>query len=243
MEHMISRQELEVDLESGGTTSEEEVVTKDHHSSAIRKNNSFFSILNFDGSVKGECSTSTTTTCSKFRDGGTDENFELLIDKSSEATGSSEEKKSGDGKNKKKHTRKLSKPPRPPKGPSLDAVDQKFVREMAELAMRKRARVERIKALRKTRATKPSSSSSSISAMVVTVLFCIIIIFQGMCSKSNASMESQGSPAPAVAGSEGLISVQLYDNFVTNERNEPSYSLTSSEKRTPVLRTSGSDSK
>lgn len=80
--------------------------------------------------------------------------------------------------------RPSSKPPRPPKGPLLDASDVKLVREISELVMKKRARRERIKALKKARAAKLSSSPSSsnnstIFGMAITVVFFLIIIFQG----------------------------------------------------------------
>jgi len=70
------------------------------------------------------------------------------------------------------------KPPRPPRGPSLDAADQKLIKEISELAMLKRARIERMKALKKVKATK-ASSNSNLFAMVFTILFCLVILFQG----------------------------------------------------------------
>ena len=84
-------------------------------------------------------------------------------------------------KRKKGSNKKAAKPPRPPQAPSLDAADHKLIRELTELAMLKRARIERLKALKKMRAAKSSSpsSSSSILAMVFTLVFCIVIIFQG----------------------------------------------------------------
>ena len=86
-----------------------------------------------------------------------------------------------EGKHKKGSNKKASKPPRPPRAPLLDAADHKLIRELTELAMLKRARIERLKALKKMRAAKSSSpsSSSSILAMVFTLVFCIVIIFQG----------------------------------------------------------------
>ena len=71
------------------------------------------------------------------------------------------------------------KPPRPPRGPSLDAADQKLIKEISELAMLKRARIERMKkALKKVKATK-ASPNSNLFAMVFTILFCLVILFQG----------------------------------------------------------------
>jgi len=83
-------------------------------------------------------------------------------------------------KRKKSGNKKAAKPPRAPRGPSLDAADLKLIREITQLALLKRARVERMKALKKMKAAKVSSSpSSSMFAMVCTVVFCIVILFQG----------------------------------------------------------------
>lgn len=76
--------------------------------------------------------------------------------------------------------KKPPKPPRPPRGLSLDAADQKLIQEFAQLAMMKRARTERMKALKKMKAAKASSSSSgNLFAMLFTVIFCLVILFQG----------------------------------------------------------------
>ncbi|KAG6704178.1 hypothetical protein I3842_07G123000 [Carya illinoinensis] len=123
----------------------------------------------------------------------------------------------------KKNARKPPKPPRPTKGPSiLDAADRKLVRELAELAMRKRARVERIKALKKIKAAKASPlNNSGLSAMVITLIFFLIIAFQGLRSRSSASVRLHGSPEPALAGSEGMISIQYHKDFFVYKRNGP----------------------
>jgi len=79
------------------------------------------------------------------------------------------------------------KPPRPPRPLSLDAADQKLIKELAELAMIKRARIERMKALKQKKNSKILSSSSSTSsssygsffAMAFTVIFLLVILFQG----------------------------------------------------------------
>ncbi|GAV83675.1 hypothetical protein CFOL_v3_27121 [Cephalotus follicularis] len=228
MDYLVSKErELEVDLESGGTTSEEDRTDDPNLANRTRKNfrNRIWGgiFLSFDGPVKVESSIDSCSSSSNFVEAA-DENVELLIDKSSEGEGIPEfvavaQEKSAEGKRKKTNSRKPPKPPRPPIGPSLDAADQKLVREMAELAMRKRARIERIKALKKMRAVKASSSSSSLSALVVTILFCLIITFQGISSRNNASAGLQGPPAPAVATNEGLITVQFYKNFSAYEEN------------------------
>lgn len=83
-------------------------------------------------------------------------------------------------KRKKSSNKKAPKPPRPPRGPSLDSTDQKLIKEMAQLAMLKRARIERMKALKKAKMARASSSSqNSVIAMVFTVLFLLVILFQG----------------------------------------------------------------
>lgn len=117
-------------------------------------------------------------------------------------------------KHKKASNNKAPKPPRPPRGPSLDAADHKLIREISELAMLKRARVERIKALKKMRNTKPPSSntSSSMLAMIFTVVFFVVIIFQGMSSGKPSVASFQGSPVSGGGADEGLISVQYQLN-------------------------------
>ncbi|KAF3784976.1 hypothetical protein EJ110_NYTH10518 [Nymphaea thermarum] len=109
--------------------------------------------------------------------------------------------------------KKPPKPPRPPKAPSLDAADMKLVERISEIAMLKRARIERMKALKKMKANKASSSSSgSLCAMIITILFCLVIILQGVFSHSNSSMKFQGSPIPAMARRPGFISIQFNVN-------------------------------
>lgn len=90
-----------------------------------------------------------------------------------------EAKNSVEKKDKRKST-SAKKPPRPPRGLSLDAADQKLIKEIAELAMIKRARIDRIKALKKMKASSTSSSStSSLLAFLFTVLFFLVLCFQG----------------------------------------------------------------
>lgn len=82
---------------------------------------------------------------------------------------------------KKTSDKKTLKPLRSPQALSLDAAHLKLIREIFELAMLKRARIERMKALKKMKIAKsrPSSSTSSFFAMVFTVVFFVVIIFQG----------------------------------------------------------------
>ncbi|MED6145638.1 hypothetical protein PIB30_027205 [Stylosanthes scabra] len=113
-------------------------------------------------------------------------------------------------KHKKSNNKKSPKPPRPPRAPSLDAADQKLIREISELAMLKRARIERMKALKKMKAAKTSSSSgSSMFAMIFTVIFCIVIVLQGISPGKTSVASFQGSPEPAGEAGAALIEVQL----------------------------------
>ncbi|XP_031274105.1 uncharacterized protein LOC116132584 [Pistacia vera] len=217
--------DLEADFESGETTSEEDR-TKDPVS-ANRQTNIIFNWIwtgqfSSDGSVHGKCG-NLYSNSSKFGEAA-GENVELLIDKNSEEGSDNAgnlEKKCVEGKRKKTNARKPPKPPRPPKGPTLDAADQKLVREIADLAMRKRARSERIKALKRMKAAKASASNSTVFAMIITLIFCLIIVFQGLCSGSSISLSMMGSPAPAVTATESLISVQFYKSFSAYERDGP----------------------
>ncbi|CAA6668899.1 unnamed protein product [Spirodela intermedia] len=80
----------------------------------------------------------------------------------------------------KKVFQKPPKPPRPPMKPCLDAADRRLIREMSELAMLKRTRTERLKSSRKMKNSRPSSSNnSSLCALFVTLLFCLVIVWEG----------------------------------------------------------------
>ncbi|XP_044494525.1 uncharacterized protein LOC123217519 [Mangifera indica] len=214
--------DLEADLESSETSEEDR--TKDSVS-VNRQTNRIFSWtwtgqFSSDGSVHGKCG----NLCSESSNFGeaAGENVELLMDKNSEEEGwenVGNSEKCVEGKRKKTNSRKPPKPPRPPKGPTLDAADQKLVREIAEHAMRKRARIERIKALKRMKAEKASASNSTIFAMIITLIFCLVIVFQGLCSGNSISFSMLGSPASAVTASESLVSVQFYKSFSAYERN------------------------
>lgn len=106
----------------------------------------------------------------------------VVIDLNIEDMDSAERKVVKENRKKTSTNKKASKPPRPPRGPSLDVADQKLIKEIAELAMLKRIRIERVKALKKMKATKPSSSSSnnSLFAMIFTIIFCLVIVLQGI---------------------------------------------------------------
>ncbi|KAJ6675029.1 PROTEIN putative-RELATED [Salix viminalis] len=174
----VSRgRELEVDLESGGTTNQEDKV-----SDPISANGQTKTILK--RACTGPMGFHRLANSSNFSELAA-EDVELLIDNNSEGEEGQQnitfvDRKDVVEKRIKKNWKPPPKPPRPPKGLSLDAADQKLMKEITELAMRKRARIERLKAIKKMRAAKTSSWSSSLSAMVITIVFCLIILYQGI---------------------------------------------------------------
>lgn len=215
MDHTIPREkDFEVDLESGVTISEENS-SKVPVSGAVKQAKTLLGKICsrfVDGSINSE---DTDSLCGNvlISDGVSPENVKVVNNKVLEGEQPKDyvEKTPMREKRKKTSNKKAPKPPRPPRGPSLDAADQKLIREISELAMLKRARIERMKALKKMKASKSqSSNSSSIFAMVLTVLFCLVVIFQGMSSKTSSPVSFQGSPVSARATEGGLISVQYY---------------------------------
>lgn len=209
--------ELFVDLESGVTSSGEESCN-DHVSANATFDRVWSGVFVFDGLGRGERESETNSYSSSSGFGrGESKHVELLIEKSSgeySELATLVENNIAEEKLKKTNVRKPTKPPRPPKGPTLDLADQKLVREITELAMRKRARTKRMQAFKKMKASKSSSTRNSVYALIITVLFCLVLIFQGICSKGSGSMMTDGSPAPAIASStEALVSVQMFKNF------------------------------
>lgn len=213
MEHTDFRDNgFGVDLESGVLTSEDELTTNPALGS---KRQAKTLVAKFCGGfVNGLIKAEDGVSCENVSNinGVSPDNVEVVTNKlldGEETAGHAEKTSSVKEKRKKSSNHKPPKPPRPPRGPSLDAADQKLIREISELAMLKRARVERMKALKKMKAAKNSSSSSSLFAMVFTVLFCLVILFHGLSSRS--SPESFRGPSMSAGGTEGgLISVQFY---------------------------------
>ncbi|CAI9771114.1 unnamed protein product [Fraxinus pennsylvanica] len=122
-------------------------------------------------------------------------------------------------KRKSNSAKKPPKPPRPPRGLSLDAADQKLIKEITELAMIKRARIERMKALKKMKAAKSSSMSSSsgnLIAMLFTLLFFIVIIFQGMSPRNNSATGFHGSTETNVGPESGFVVVHDHQDIFTH---------------------------
>ncbi|KAK0606791.1 hypothetical protein LWI29_004443 [Acer saccharum] len=209
MDHIAqAERNYEVDLESGCTVSEESS-SSEETSPGVRKQakNLLAKVCSrfVDGSIKGEervglCGGNVLNV-----NGVSMENVKVEERKDDEG------KKAVKEKRKKSSNKKAPKPPKPPRGPSLDAADQKLIREIAELAMLKRARVERMRALRKMKAAKQSSSNSNLFAMVFTMIFCLVIFFQGM-SSSRTPVSFQGSPMSTDTTEGALISVQFSGN-------------------------------
>ncbi|XP_023759194.1 uncharacterized protein LOC111907635 [Lactuca sativa] len=185
--------------------------------------------LTVEASEEGECSSNSYRNSVKSSDDDYEDLESLTYHKfvkNGEHNTPLLEKTSLKEKRKIPHTKKAPKPPRPRKGPSLDTADLQLVKEIAEQTMKRRARVERLKALKKRRAAKssspssPSSSSSSSSsnsslfAMAITVLFFLVIIFQGFGSGQSSSLSFDDSPkSSGGAPSSGLISIEIGNNF------------------------------
>lgn len=167
--------DLAVDLESGGTTSDEDGA-RDVVPGITKAKKLLGRVWKGEGDLN-------SANYSELNSSDAFENLGLLAP---DKKFGGEEKVGKDVKRetpRKKSGKKPPKPPRPPKSPSLDAADKKLVKEINELAMLKRARMERMKALKKMKAAKAASSGSSSSnlcAMVITILFCLIIILQGI---------------------------------------------------------------
>ncbi|KAI0488529.1 hypothetical protein KFK09_028364 [Dendrobium nobile] len=121
---------------------------------------------------------------------------------------------------KKKGCKKPPKPPRPPRPLSLDFADQKLVREISELAMLKKAKADRMKILKKIKNGKSASSSAGNTfALVVSLIFCIVIFWQGVFPKGRTNSTFLGSPQSTIgttATSSSSISIQFYRNVSIN---------------------------
>ncbi|XP_059632825.1 uncharacterized protein LOC132275375 [Cornus florida] len=206
-----SDRDFAVDLESGGTTNDEVGSTDTVFGAKLAK--TFFSKV-CSGSVKSENGVNLSSNMSN----GTKASHEnvKLLDKKVEG-----EEDTGKEKRKKTSAKKPPKPPRPPRSPSLDDADQKLIKEISELLVMKRARIERMKALKKMKASKASSSNGNLFAMLFTILFCLVIVFQGMCSRRSSAASFEGSPESAQATEGGLISVRYHWNPSTSDPNIP----------------------
>ncbi|XP_074343512.1 uncharacterized protein LOC141682716 isoform X2 [Apium graveolens] len=196
----LEEREFGLDLEAGENTSDK--VQRTDNVSAANLDKDLFDKLfkgfaSTDILLKGESGVS-----SNLLNGGVDssERVILLMDEKVQGEEVLDLKQNNIGRDKRKPSsaKKPSKPPRPPRGLSLDAADQKLIKEFAQLAMMKRARTERMKALKKMKAGNASSSSSSgnLFSMLFTVIFCLVILFQGVTSR-NSSASFAGPPESA----------------------------------------------
>lgn len=174
---------LVIDLESGGTSEEEGCGHPSSYGSIPVKKTlgrAWSGFVGFDGCVRSAdgisiCKTEVNYGMESLAGGLGEQRMEFVG------------KKRNQEKLKKMGFKKPPKPPRPPRRPLLDATDMKMVREISELAMMKRARVERMKALKLKMEKTSSSSSTNLIAMIITVLFCFILIFQGILFFQNYS--------------------------------------------------------
>lgn len=153
--------------------------------------------------------TSIATSCNGGGGGGSGDDTEsvklMVID---ERNVEVPEKKAVKERPKAMSAKKPPKPPRPPRGLSLDSADQKLIRELHELAKLKRARVERMKALKKAKEVRVASSKNQLFATLLTVLFCIVVLFQGISSRTSSAASFQGSPISYGVTDRSIISVQ-----------------------------------
>ncbi|OMO53477.1 hypothetical protein CCACVL1_28616 [Corchorus capsularis] len=215
---------LELDLENGVTISGEE----DHRSpvSGVKKKAQEFLAMVKSSFAEGSDDRVTLSGDASNSGRVQSDNVQAVTRMNKEgqdSKGAKENKLSVREKRKSLSNKKPPKPPRAPRAPSLDAADMKLIREIAEIAKLKRARIERMKALKKMKAAKATSSNSNMFAMVFTIIFCLVIMFQGMSPRGTAA-SFQGSPVPAGAVEGGLISVQFSGNPSASISNRPQFS-------------------
>ncbi|XP_059313318.1 uncharacterized protein LOC132064380 isoform X2 [Lycium ferocissimum] len=183
MDHIQSREsDFEIDLESGGTTSDEDgsnnydLTGEISNKELYKAGSGLRGVRLSNGSVRSQDGSNTYN--KKFSaDELSVRCTEIWSNKVRKEMENLRDNKMDIDKTKKP---KPPKPPRPPKGPSLDASDVKFAKEISELAIWKRRRTERIKALKKVKKESGSSSKMNILATVITILFFLVIIFQGV---------------------------------------------------------------
>ncbi|GLT98967.1 hypothetical protein SLE2022_164380 [Rubroshorea leprosula] len=211
-----------VDLENGERVSSVEDSSKSPISGVKKQARSLLSKVcgHFVEGSEGKISLSTNVLISS---GDLVDNVKTVMSMSMEGKEENkevDEKSMVKEKHKKTSNKKAPKPPRPPRAPSLDAADQKLISELTELARLKRTRIERMKALKKMKAARASSSNSNILALVFTIIFCLVIIFQGMSSRST-HVNMHESPVPTGAADGRLISVQYFGNPTASDPNGP----------------------
>ncbi|WVZ96096.1 hypothetical protein U9M48_041777 [Paspalum notatum var. saurae] len=125
---------------------------------------------------------------------------------------------SGGEKTKKKRSKKPPRPPRPLTPTPLDVSDQKLLNELSELAMLKRARMERMKALKKMKNAKQGASSGNLCPLIITIIFCVVILWQGFFSGHGSAVSFHGSPESSIREHSSLISIRFYKKNHSNVR-------------------------
>ncbi|CAL9003223.1 unnamed protein product, partial [Prunus brigantina] len=178
MDHLGSREsDLDFDLESGETesTSEEdgnEGSGSDGKCSRKTMARARSGYLYVDGSIAARDGLSAGNNVSSIG-----QNMDMLASSMGQMAEGRMEKRTVEKQ--KKIPKKYPKPPRPPTGPSLHAADIEFVKEISKHSRLRRARRERMNALKKMKSDKTSSSKINFLAMIVTTIFCFVIIFHG----------------------------------------------------------------
>lgn len=142
---------------------------------------------------------------------------------------------SGGEKTKKKRSKKPPRPPRPLTPTPLDVSDQKLLNELSELAVLKRARIERMKALKKMKNAKQGTSGGNLCPLIITIIFCIVILWQGFFSGHGSAVSFHGSPESSIRAHSSLISIRFYKKNHSNVR-PPSENTAAPENVETVLR-------
>ncbi|KAH6802528.1 hypothetical protein C2S51_033974 [Perilla frutescens var. frutescens] len=173
--------DLDIDLESGGTTSEEDA-SKNQAFSCVNSKKLLGRVRSGLTRSKslGECTSDEDCSCSYDEFMTSDE----ILAKNKEQLGRFAQfghKKIDEEKPKKPNS---TKPPRPPRGPSLDASDMKLLKEITELKS-KRRRMERSGTSKKMKKEKASSQKTNLLACLVTVVFVLVIIFEGISGNGD----------------------------------------------------------
>lgn len=217
----------DVDLESGEGVVDSKIsdgrLAGGFNDSNLLLSDACYELGNCDGSM--QCEARVTIRLANDYSDVSLENVKLLVDRKASAGEKNEcnfEKKSVKEKPKAMSAKKPPKPPRPPRGLSLDSTDQKIIRELAEMAKLKRARMERMKALKKMKEARTSSSKNQLFATLFTILFCLVILFQGISSRSNSAATFQGSPMTSRATDGGIIPMTHYQNLPASGYKSPS---------------------
>ncbi|KAJ8498291.1 hypothetical protein OPV22_008843 [Ensete ventricosum] len=209
--------ELVIDLEGGETAViREQEGSKDTWCSAGQDNGMlsrvWSSFISIEGPIKGERVGNSASSSVELH----------LIDREAlgdrsvglEAKMGLLEKKVGLEITKKKGCKKPPKPPRPPNSLPSDAANQKLMKEISEIAMMKRARIERMK--KKVKDANSARINGNLWALIVTILFVLVIIWQGVLPRGSSSGISNGHAESSVETRGGLISIHFYKNASGN---------------------------